>query len=94
MTSAKIRKGMEIQSMLALGSMPVLFIHSISETPIIPEIFQIPVFALVITSISSLLIANTVNYRKSNKENLNCRYCDDGKVEISQYTCDTCGKKQ
>lgn len=86
--------GLIIQSVLALGSMPVLFIHSVSETSIIPETFQLPFFGFVIWSIVTLLISNIVNRNKSNKEGKDCHYCDGGKIEISGYTCTKCGKKQ
>ncbi len=79
--------------MLALGSMPVLFIHSVSEATLIPQSFQLPFFGFVTWSIVTLLIANIVNRKKSEKQGKDCHYCD-GKVEISGYTCTKCGKTQ
>lgn len=86
--------GLIVQSVLALGSMPVLFIQSVSETRIIPETFQLPFFGFVTWSIVTLLMSNIVKRNKSNKLGKDCHYCDDGKIEISGYTCTKCGREQ
>ena len=86
--------GLIIQSVLALGSMPVLFIHSVSKANIIPENVQLPFFGFVIWSIATLLVSNIVNRNKSNKQGKDCHYCNGGKIEISGYTCTKCGKVQ
>lgn len=86
--------GVMIQSVLALGSMPVLFIHSVSESQIIPESFQLPFFGFITLSIATLLISNMSKYNKSNKIGKDCHYCEGGKTKITGYTCIKCGKKQ
>lgn len=86
--------GLIIQSVLALGSMPVLFIHSVSKVNIIPENAQLPFFGFVIWSIATLLVSNIVNRNKANKQGKDCHYCNGGKIEISGYTCTKCGKEQ
>ncbi len=87
-------QGLIIQSLLALGSMPVLFIHSVSETRIIPETFQLPFFGFVTWSIVTLLASTIVKRNKSNKVGKDCHYCEVGKIEITGYTCTKCGKEQ
>jgi len=86
--------GLMIQSLLALGSMPLLFVHSVSETSVIPQIFQLPFFGFVTWSIVTLLIANIDSRNKSNKAGKDCHYCDGGKIKIHGYICAKCGKKQ
>jgi|APSaa5957512535_1039671.scaffolds.fasta_scaffold54955_2 hypothetical protein len=87
-------QGLIVQSLLALGSMPVLFIHSVSETQLIPVTFQLPFFGFVTWSIVTLLFSTIIQRSKSNKAGKDCHYCEGGKIEITEYTCKKCGKHQ
>ncbi len=86
--------GVIIQSILALGSMPILFVHSVSKTIIIPEPYPFPFFAFVTWSIVTLLVSNLIKHKNSTKSGKDCHYCEGGKTRISGYTCMKCGAEQ
>ena len=85
--------GLVVQSIICLVILPIFFIHSVSDTILIPSYLQIPFFGFLMWSIFTLLLAYIVNSSKSNKNNKDCHYCD-GKVEISKYKCVKCGREQ